>query len=259
MESTRFHSSNIVETFQEILLSKHMSVGDTDTVNVQELLYRDFCELFRHLKIDHEEIGKDYMDKLKSLAESRLRALDKRLTMFCSSTQISEEQIIDACMSDQERVDMKEFLVFANNILQGVISATPGDHSLMGIMEHLKTHRMTFDYQKEVYKVEKINKRCFGKMIIRCVGHEGTKGKEGLRRLFQACIDFLQKENTNVWENASFTIYDDDSNMYKIASGNMRYQFICRMKNGEPFIKEKTVRHSHSQDSAQQDKNCKIM
>lgn len=84
-----------------------------------------------------------------------------------------------------------------------------------------------------------INKRILGKMIVRNVGHEGIDDKGGLRRLLQACIDFLQTEAGEVWKNASITIYDDDDNVFKIVSGERKHQFICHMKDGQPFIKEK--------------------
>lgn len=93
--------------------------------------------------------------------------------------------------------------------------------------------------------VEEINKRNLGKMIVRYIGHEGVDKKPGLRRLLQACIDFLQTEAGGFWKNASITIYDEDDNMYKIASGTRKHQFICRMKNGEPFIKEKKSVSEH--------------
>lgn len=75
-------------------------------------------------------------------------------------------------------------------------------------------------------------------MIVRYVGHEGLEEKAGLRCLLQACIDFLQTEADEVWKNASITIFDEDLNKYEIASGTKTHQFICRMKNGNPFIKE---------------------
>lgn len=100
-------------------------------------------------------------------------------------------------------------------------------------------------YQDEVIEVEEINKRNLGKMIIRHVGHEGVDEKPGLRRLLQACIDFLQTEAEGFWKNASITIYDEDANMYKIASGTRKHQFICRMKTGEPVIKEKKSVSEH--------------
>lgn len=75
-------------------------------------------------------------------------------------------------------------------------------------------------------------------MQICYIGNEGVDDKPGLRHLFQACIDFLQTEAAEFWKNASITIYDEDENMYKIVSGT-KNQFICRMKNGEPFIKDK--------------------
>ena len=84
-----------------------------------------------------------------------------------------------------------------------------------------------------------INKRNLGKMIIRLIGHEGVEDKECLRHLLHSCIDFVQKNDGLLWENASITIYDEDDNMYEIASGDRRHKFICRMKNGEPVIIEK--------------------
>lgn len=84
--------------------------------------------------------------------------------------------------------------------------------------------------------VEEINKRNLGKMIVRYIGHEGVDKKRGLRRLLQACIDFLQTEAEGVWKNASITIYDDDDDVYTIASGWRKHQFICSMENGEPCI-----------------------
>lgn len=87
--------------------------------------------------------------------------------------------------------------------------------------------------------VEEINKRNLGKMIIRYIGHEGVDEKPGLRRLLQACIDYLQTEAEGVWKNASITIYDDDDDdVYTIASGTRKHQFICSMQNGEPRINE---------------------
>lgn len=77
-------------------------------------------------------------------------------------------------------------------------------------------------------------------MIICYVGHEGVKEKHNLRRLLQACIDYLQNEAEGFWKNAAITIYDDDD-MYKIVSGTKKHQFICRMKNGEPIIIEKSA------------------
>ena len=96
-----------------------------------------------------------------------------------------------------------------------------------------------FQFTDEVVEVDVINKRHLGKMIVRHIGHEGVEEKPNLRRLLHACIDYLQNENEHFWKNASITIYDEADNMYKIASGTRKHQFICRMKNGEPFIKEK--------------------
>lgn len=87
--------------------------------------------------------------------------------------------------------------------------------------------------------VNEINKRNLGMMIIRHVGHEGTEDKYGLRRLLQTCIDFLPTRTADVWRNASITIYDEEDNMFKIGSGEMKHQFICQMSNGEPFINDR--------------------
>lgn len=84
--------------------------------------------------------------------------------------------------------------------------------------------------------VEEINKINLGKMIVRYVGHEGAEDKPRLRPLLQACIDFLQTEAEEVWKNASISIYDVEDNMYTITSGIKKHQFICWMKDGEPFI-----------------------
>lgn len=98
--------------------------------------------------------------------------------------------------------------------------------------------------QNYLQDVLEINKREIGKMIRDYTGNEGSNDNPDLCRLLQTCLDFLQTESKAFWENASFTIYDPEENMYKITSGTRRHQFICRMKNGEPFImKKKVVSH----------------
>lgn len=87
--------------------------------------------------------------------------------------------------------------------------------------------------------MNEINKRNLGMMIIRHVGHEGSEDKYGLRRLLQTCIDFLPTRTADVWRNASITIYDEDDNMFKIGSGEMKHQYICQMSNGEPYINDR--------------------
>lgn len=77
-------------------------------------------------------------------------------------------------------------------------------------------------------------------MIVRYIDLQAVDEKHGLRRILQACIDFLQTKTAEFWKQACITIYDEDDKMYKIASGTRKHQFICRMKNGEPFIKEET-------------------
>lgn len=103
---------------------------------------------------------------------------------------------------------------------------------------------LCFEFQDEEVDVKEITKRNLGKMMIRFVGNEGVKEKPDLRRLFQACINFLQTDikGGGFWTNASITIYDDDINIYKIASGTRKHQFICRIKSGTPIIFEKRSR-----------------
>ncbi|XP_061196743.1 uncharacterized protein LOC133205017 [Saccostrea echinata] len=147
------------------------------------------------------------------------------------------------------------------------------DSTLNRILDNMRKHRGTFSYQDEVLEVEEINKRNLGKMIIRHVGHEGVDEKPDLRRLFQACIDYLQTESERFWRNASITIYDEEDNMYKIASGTKKHQFICRMKDGEPFIRDKraasdykkpkqspppSTHTTHCHHHKNQDKSCII-
>lgn len=86
--------------------------------------------------------------------------------------------------------------------------------------------------------VKEINKLTLGKMQLSYVGNEGVRDKAGLRQLVQACIDILQTEAEGFWKDASITFYDEDEKMYKISSGS-KNEFICRMKNGKPIIKEK--------------------
>ncbi|XP_062569567.1 uncharacterized protein LOC134231575, partial [Saccostrea cucullata] len=170
---------------------------------------------------------------------------------------------------DQEREDTNESLALATNILRGVMSATVEEKRLMDILKNLGTHRMTYNYVDEVFEVDEINKRNLGKMIIRYVGHEGTEAKPGLRKILQTCIDFLQTEAAGVWKNASFTIYDEDDNMYSIASGNKKYRFICGIEDGKPYIKEemggpsrkkpKILPIQHTAGTGTEENRCQIM
>lgn len=86
--------------------------------------------------------------------------------------------------------------------------------------------------------VNEINESNLERMIAHGFAHDEGEKPE-LRRLLQACIDFLKTKSEEFWKNASITIYDEDDNMYKFASGTCKHQFICRMNNGEPYIKDK--------------------
>uniref|UniRef100_A0A8W8NP47 Uncharacterized protein n=1 Tax=Magallana gigas TaxID=29159 RepID=A0A8W8NP47_MAGGI len=182
-------ANEVLKTFitfvEEILLSFHLTVGSSDTVNVKKLLFQDLADLICHLQPGQNEKVYAYLTGLQS---------------------------------------------------------NPNDSCLKILVERMKEHRETFSFQDEEMDVEEINKRNLGKMIVRYVGHEGVDEKPGLRRLLQACIDLLQTEAEGYWKNASITIYDEDDNMYIIASGTRKHQFICCMQNGEPSItKTKSV------------------
>lgn len=74
-------------------------------------------------------------------------------------------------------------------------------------------------------------------MIGRYTDLQEVDEKHGLRPLLQACIDFLQTNTAELWKQVCITISGEDD---KIASGTRKHQFVCRMKNGKPFITEET-------------------
>ncbi|CAC5403398.1 unnamed protein product [Mytilus coruscus] len=82
-------------------------------------------------------------------------------------------------------------------------------------------------------RVGEINKRSLGKCIISYCGNEGhmeEEQKTSLRKLLQATIDFLHKENNNVWKNAEVNIYDNDNHAFRIISGNRGNKFVLQYK-----------------------------
>lgn len=230
---------------EEILLAFHITVGSSDTINVKQLLFQDLVDLSRHLQPEQHENINSYLRKLQEAKENRLRSLHRTITMCSDNLQVAEREVLQKAMKEEEKIDLTEFLTMTTNLIQGIIASNPNDRNLKTLVERMKDHRGTFSFKDKVMDVEEINKRNLGKMIVRCIGNEGNDEKPGLRRLLQACIDFLQTEAEGFWKNASITIYDEDDNMYKIASGTRKHQFICRMKNGEPFIKEKTSVSEH--------------
>ena len=42
----------LICVFKEILIAKHIEIGGSDTVNVQELLYQDFLDILRHIQVN---------------------------------------------------------------------------------------------------------------------------------------------------------------------------------------------------------------
>lgn len=230
---------------EEILLTFHIRVGASDTINVKELLFKDLVDLSHNLQPEQHEHVISCLTRLQEATKDRISSLNRTITLCSGNLQIAEREVLQKKMKEQEKKDIEDFLIMTTNIIKGIRTSNPNDSSLKTLVERMKNHRGTFSYQDEVIEVEEINKRNLGKMIIRHVGHEGVDEKPGLRRLFQACIDFLQREAEGFWKNASITIYDEDTNMYKIASGTRKHQFICRMKTGEPDITEKKSVSEH--------------
>lgn len=243
-------TSEFLESFstyvEEILMALHISVGPTDAINIKQLLFQDLVKLSCHIQQPEEHAKVSlYLTTLQEAKKERLSSLHRTITTCRGNLQVAEQGLLRKNMKEQEKKDLMDFLTLTTNIIQDIITSNPNDRHLKSIVEGMKEHRGTFSFQDELLDVEEINKRNLGKMIVRYIGHEGVDEKPGLRRLLQACIDFLQTEAAGFWKNASITIYDEDDNMYKIASGTRKHQFICRMKNGEPFIKEKKSVSEH--------------
>nr|XP_022286859.1 uncharacterized protein LOC111099730 isoform X2 [Crassostrea virginica] len=211
---------------EEILLAFHISVGVSESINVQDLLYQDFLEVFRRIQPGKEDKVTSYLQGLQKITEERLWSLHQEVGLFRAGSQKEEQN------------DLKEFLILASTIVHG-ITVNASDSLLKDMLHKMKDHQGTFSHKKELCEVDIINKRNLGKMIVRFIGHEGVEEKHGLRQLLQACIDYLQHETEEVWRSALITIYDKEDNVYKIASGDRHNKFICRMKKGEPFIRSK--------------------
>ncbi|XP_052689501.1 uncharacterized protein LOC128167685 [Crassostrea angulata] len=232
---------------EEILLAFHITVGSSDTINVKELLFQDLVNLSRYLKPEQYKNVISYLAKLQEAKNDRLSSLHRTIAICGSNLQVAEKEVLQKKMKEEEKSDLVDFLTMTTLLIQGIMTSNLKDGYLRSLVERMKEHRGTFSFKDKEMDVEEINKRHLGKMIIRYIGHEGVAEKPGLRRLLQACIDFLQTQPGDFWKNASITIYDEDDKLYKIASGTRKHQFICRMKNGEPFIKEKKSISEHKE------------
>ena len=78
-------------------------------------------------------------------------------------------------------------------------------------------------------------------MILKYCGNEGSeddKKAASMRRLLQALIDFIPKENAKIWKNATIKIYDVETNSLCVVSGKGNHKFVLMhgMKD-EPIIK----------------------
>lgn len=228
---------SFITFIEEILLAFHIKIGSSDTINVKQLIFQDLVDLICHLQPEQHENEVLYLARLQDAKEDRLSSLHRTVTICKDNLQLAEKEVLQKKMKEQEKKDIMDFMTMITNIIQGLTSK-PYDSHLQSLIERMKKHRGTFTFKDEEMDVEEINKRNLGKMIIRYIGHEGVNEKRGLRRLLQACIDYLQTEAEGVWKNASITIYDDDDDAYTIASGTRKHQFICSMQNGEPRINE---------------------
>lgn len=107
-----------------------------------------------------------------------------------------------------------------------------------GIVDIVKSVRKK--YLNEFEHVKVVTKRVLGRLLIKYVGNEGADvdaRKVGLRKLFQATIDYIQTHSIpSIWENATITVYDSEDNTFKIESGNGKNKFMVTEKKGEPRI-----------------------
>lgn len=247
-EAQRSVSREILISFNtfinEIIFASEIDFGVQDTINVQELLLQDFLDLNRQIQAkDHEHV-ESCLKRLQEVKIDQLRILQRTVSLWRDNPTAVEEDVLKNKVKKNEIEDVNKFLTMILNIIQGIKEVIPNDNSVTNILEKMKEHREIYSFRNESNLVKEINKRNLGKMIITYVGHEGLEEKAGLRCLLQACIDFLQTEADEVWKNASITIFDEDFNKYEIASGTKTHQFICRMKNGKPFIQE----HKHPKE-----------
>lgn len=98
------------------------------------------------------------------------------------------------------------------------------------------TQVLQINHLNEVIEVKEINKRTIGRAIIKYIGNEGTNidtKKEGLRKLLQATIDYIQLHpSESVWTNAKVTVYDLEDNQFVFISGNGKHRFIVNEERG---------------------------
>lgn len=90
---------------------------------------------------------------------------------------------------------------------------------------------MSFQGVFETARVDQINKRSLGRIIIKYCGYEGNVVHErqtSLRKLLQATIDYLHREDPSVWENAELNIYDNDGHALTVVSGEGDNSFVVQ-------------------------------
>ncbi|XP_033119238.1 uncharacterized protein LOC117118679 [Anneissia japonica] len=73
-----------------------------------------------------------------------------------------------------------------------------------------------------VFEVDEINKRTMARLIIWLCGNEGsshTKEQATLRRLIQACISLLEKQNNRCWKDTKVSLYGQDATSFHVLAG----------------------------------------
>lgn len=154
------------------------------------------------------------------------------------------ELISDAINDKSEDIDWDNtrICMVDGNMSFHVISGTP-KNTLIVYTEDDIAEIVKSDWKKhldESVSVKVINKRVLGRLIIKYIGNEGADvddRKAGLRKLFQATIDYIQTHMvTHIWENATVTVYDLTDNAFKISSGNGINHFLVTENKGKPTV-----------------------
>lgn len=243
----------LIAYIEEIVLMMHIHLGPTDSVNVAELLYQDIESVCIYIKVSTDDDKNRILKDLKTFPEDRLSRLHKRLILLRKHKEAEIIMLKEKKFETRNLKDLNNITDFMLQILQKIQKANlQNDVHFTSMVHKMNRDRKEYCIPNEVDNVDMITKRTIGRLIIQNVGNEGYTGKEYLRRQFQAVIDYLQKESPNVWTDASITVYDDvEANMYKITSGNGKHQFICSMRDNEPYIRPR--KHT------QQPEKCVIM
>ncbi|XP_033107131.1 uncharacterized protein LOC117109017 [Anneissia japonica] len=81
-------------------------------------------------------------------------------------------------------------------------------------------------YEEIVFRVDEINKRTLGRLIISLCGNEGaeeTTEQTGLRRLLQAFITKIEDKPITGFNNIKLSLYGKDSMSFHILAGKSHH------------------------------------